>query len=106
VGEVAPPVSRKRKPRFTQRGHPWQPTDDQLLCRDLQHSWSPYTARSEVDGFERTLICERCACKKQQHLDKEGYIVSTTMHYEPGYLRPGEGRMTRDERASLRVRNL
>jgi hypothetical protein len=96
----------KRKRRFTQKGHPWQPTDEQLLCRDLQHSWSPHTARSEVDGFVRTLVCTRCVAQKHQHLDREGYIISTRMTYPLGYLRPGEGRLTRDERASLRVRNL
>lgn len=96
----------KRKRRFTQKGHPWQPTDDQLLCRDLQHSWAPYTARSTVEGFVRTLKCVRCVAEKVQHLDPQGYIVSTRMVYPLGYLRPGEGRLTRDERAALRVRNL
>jgi len=96
----------KRKPRFTQKGHPWQPSDDQLLCRDLQHSWSPHTARREVDGFVRTLMCTRCGSMKDQRLDRDGYIVKTSMVYAEGYLRPGEGRLTRDERATLRVRNL
>ena len=99
-------MARKRKPRFTQKGHPWQPTDDQLWCRDLQHSWSPYTAHRDGDGFVRTLICERCRSEKYQHLDSEGYITSTRMSYPLGYLRPGEGRLTRNERAELRVRNM
>lgn len=84
----------------------WQPTDDQLLCRDLQHSWSPYGARRDGKGFLRTLICTRCKSEKYQWLDEHGYIVSTRMSYVVGYLRPGEGRMTRDDRAELRVRNL
>ena len=85
---------------------PWQPTEEQLLCRDLQHSWSPYTAHREEGGYLRTLRCDRCAALKDQHLDQDGYIVRTSMVYPVGYLRPGEGRMTRDERAELRVRNL
>jgi hypothetical protein len=105
VGTVAPPVTPRKRPRFTPRNHPWQPTDEQLLCRDLQHSWSPYTAKRDVDGILRTLHCDRCGSLKHQHLDKEGYIVSTQMSYPPGYLRPGEGRLTREERANLRVRN-
>jgi hypothetical protein len=96
----------RRKRRFTQKGHPWQPTDDQLLCRDLLHSWAPYTAKRNVDGFIRTLKCVRCVALKEQHLDREGYILQSYMKYPPGYLRPGEGRMTRDERANLRVRNI
>lgn len=94
------------KKRITPKGHPWQPTDDQLLCRDLQHSWSPYTAKRMKDGFVRTLRCDRCTALKDQHLDRDGYITRTSMAYPQGYLRPGEGRMTRDERADLRVRNL
>jgi hypothetical protein len=99
-------ASRKRKPRYTPRNHPWQPTDDQLLCRDLQHSWAPHTAHREDDGFVRTLVCVRCGGLKHQTLDSSGYIMRTSMVYPVGYVRPGEGRMTRDERASLRVRNL
>ena len=99
-------MSRKRKPRFTPKGHPWQPTDEQLLCRDLQHSWAPYTAKRNVDGIIRVLNCVRCDALKEQHLDREGYILRSDMKYPPGYLRPGEGRLTRDERANLRVRNM
>ena len=98
-------MSRK-KPRFTPKGSPWQPTDEQLLCRDLQHSWSPYTAERTDDGFLRTLHCNRCGTLKTQHLSKDGYIESTTMTYPEGYIRPGQGRLTREERADLRVRNL
>lgn len=96
----------KRKRRFTPRNSPWQPTDDQLLCRDLQHSWAPHTAKREDGGFVRTLVCVRCGSLKHQHLDKSGYILRTSMVYPVGYVRPGEGRMTRDERAELRVRNM
>jgi len=99
-------ATRKKKRPFTQKGHPWQPTDDQLWCRDVQHSWAPYTAHREKGGFVRTLICTRCAAEKYQHLDESGYIMSTRMSYPLGYLRPGEGRLTREERAELRVRNI
>lgn len=85
---------------------PWQPTGEQLLCRDLQHSWSPYTARREGDGFLRTLICTRCKSEKYQRLDRDGYIVSTRMSYPTGYLRRDEGRLTSSDRAELRIRNL
>lgn len=98
-------MSRKKRP-FTQKGHPWQPTDDQLLCRDLQHSWSPYTARRHQGGFLRELLCTRCGSLKNQYLDADGFILRSKMMYPVGYVRPGEGRMTRAERAELRVRNL
>jgi hypothetical protein len=95
VEEVAPPVTAK-----------WEPTDDQLLCRDLQHSWSPDTARSTGYGFIRGLKCERCGARKEQRLDREGYLKDSVMFYPAGYLRPGQGRLTRDDRADLRLRNL
>lgn len=84
----------------------WQPSPDQLLCRDLQHSWSPYTARRENGGFLRRLRCDRCGAMKEQHLDESGFIIRTGMAYPFGYLRPGEGRMTKADRAELRVGNL
>jgi len=99
-------MARKRKPRFTPRNHPWQPTDEQLLCRDLQHSWTPHTAKRLEEEIIRTLMCERCGSLKDQHLSMDGYIMRSSMIYPMGYVRPGEGRMTREERAALRVRNL
>lgn len=84
----------------------WNPTYDQLLCRDLQHSWSPYEARSVKGGFERTLRCVRCKSLKKQSLDVQGYILRSEFIYTDGYLRPGEGRLSRADRAELRVRNL
>lgn len=98
-------MARKKRP-FTKKGDPWQPTDAQLLCRDLQHSWTPSTARLLVDGYLRILACTRCKAFKTQKLSKDGYILNTTMTYPAGYLRPGEGRLTRSDRAELRVRNI
>lgn len=96
----------RKKRRITPKGHPWQPTDEQLWCRDVQHSWAPHTAHREEGGFVRTLICTRCGALKNQHLSQDGYILRTSMVYPVGYVRPGEGRMTREQRAELRVRNL
>jgi len=86
--------------------YPWQPTSDQLLCRDLQHSWTPYTAERTVGGYIRRLRCERCTTMKEQRLSESGYITRTSMIYPLGYLRSGEGRLTRDDRAELRVGNM
>ena len=83
----------------------WQPTYEQLLCRDLRHSWSPYTVGKEEWGYVRVLVCDRCGGKKTQTLDKSGYILTTRMHYAPGYLRPTGGRMSADEQAELRLGN-
>lgn len=52
------------------------------------------------------LLCDRCGAIKMQTLSDDGYILRTTMKYPVGYLRPGEGRLTRRDRAELRVRNV
>ena len=86
----------------------WMPTEEQLLCRDIQHSWSPYTA-SRIPGqrgFIRTLKCVRCGSKKTQTLSRDGFIARSRMTYPDGYLRPNEGRLSRMDRAALRVRNM
>jgi hypothetical protein len=52
------------------------------------------------------LICDRCGAFKEQHLSMDGYIVRTSMAYPMGYLRPGEGRLSRSDRAALRLGNI
>lgn len=85
----------------------WQPTEEQLWCRDVQHSWGPYTAEPDGRGFIRVLKCGNCGLKKEQILTKDGFIVRSRMlDYPVGYLRVGEGRLTKKDRAAIRVRNL
>ena len=87
----------------------WTPTAEQAACRDLQHSWAPYIARKESTRplrYIRVLTCTRCSAKKEQVLDGQGFILKTRMRYPSGYLRPGRGRMTRADRARLRIRNV
>lgn len=83
----------------------WQPTYEQLWCRDVQHSWTPHTAYWENMRIVRVLVCSRCSCEKRQILDREGYIIKSQMRYPDGYLRPGVGRLTRADRAELRIQN-
>ena len=96
MGKVAPTVSMA-----------WIPSSASLVCRDLMHAWAPLTAKRVKTGYTRTLVCSRCATHKEQTLDRDGYITGSKMKYPDHYLRPpGEGRLTKDERADLRVRNL
>lgn len=75
-----------------------------LLCRDLGHNWIPLTARRTPGGYERQLHCEGCDTVKIQKLDLTGHIITTTMQYTANYLRPpGAGRVTRDEKATIRI---
>ena len=84
----------------------WQPTVDQLVCRDLQHAWDPYTASRQGRGYVRVLRCGRCGTVKTQTLSHDGFILGSRMDYPKGYLRANEGRLSRMDRAALRVRNM
>jgi hypothetical protein len=84
----------------------WQPTPDQLVCRDLQHAWDQEEGYRRGKGYVRVLRCDRCGSKKRQTLSNDGFILSSSMDYPPGYLRNNEGRLTRMDRAALRVRNI
>lgn len=84
----------------------WRPTPDQMMCRDVQHSWGPHNAWRDGRGFVRVLRCSRCGTFKTQRLDREGYVLTTTMKYPTGYLRPEGGRLTGDERAYVRLSHL
>lgn len=84
----------------------WAPKPEYLVCRDLQHAWKPLTAKKVASGYVRTLRCSRCGAIKDQTLDWAGYITGSTMSYPHGYLREGEGRLTKDDRAELRLGNL
>lgn len=80
---------------------------DFLLCRDLRHPWQPYTA--EIDKrsrtIERVLICPRCAAERTDVMDRFGDILRSRIKYPPGYLVTG-GRLTSDDRASIRLLNM
>ena len=73
-------------------------------CRAIGHNWINYTARRIPTGFERVLYCASCGAAKRQDLSKTGLIERTSITYPKGYARPkGQGRLTRHDKASLRV---
>jgi hypothetical protein len=79
-----------------------------LACRDWGHSWRAYTVRVDKRRreFEETLRCERCETRKHRLLNKFAEILKTSYTYPAGYLIPGWGRMTKDDRSVLRLRML
>ena len=86
----------------------WNPKEEHLVCRDLLHAWQPSNAaRLPGGGFVRIMLCMRCSTTKKQYLDEYGYLKRTEFFYPAGYLRPkNAGRLTRADRAKLRVRNV
>lgn len=78
-----------------------------LICRDISHLWTAFTARRTGRVIERVLQCGRCETRKIQKLSPRGYILSSRYEYPAAYVRPkGMGRMTKDDRAKVRVATL
>lgn len=84
----------------------WRPTAEQLMCRDLRHTWEPFDAWKEGRGFIRVLKCSRCDTHRTQKLDAQGYVLTSSMKYSDGYVRKEGGRMTAEERADIRQLNV
>lgn len=78
---------------------------EHLLCRDtgIRHRWEPLTAQRETKGFSETIKCGRCGAEKTRYLTKTGLIRKTKIVYPEGYVRTGEGRVTKAENAAIRL---
>ena len=75
-----------------------------LECRELGHLWRPWTAISNPDGgFDRTLRCTRCTCKRIQVLSGRGVVLRNYYEHPEGYLHKGMGRIEGDARGALRL---
>lgn len=78
-----------------------------LQCRDVGHQWVHSTVRRTAAGFERDFICSNCGTPKTQFIDKQGFIVKSTIRYDQEYLSPrGLNMHTREGRALIRLTNL
>jgi hypothetical protein len=78
-----------------------------MLCRDFGHPWKAYTVDVQNVGrrkvFYETLLCTRCSTQKHREINSTGEIIRTSYSYPAGYLIPGWGRITKDDRAELRI---
>lgn len=80
---------------------------EHLECRDLLHAWRHYSAKRVGKGFEETLQCSRCILQKTRKYNSKGEIVgSSRYHYPPGYVIPGLGRLSKEERGEIRLRRM
>jgi hypothetical protein len=61
-----------------------------LLCRDIGHSWRPFTAEYVAADrqYRRTLRCSRCKADRVQRLSTSGHVESTHYEYPDDYLLP------------------
>lgn len=77
-----------------------------LLCRDMGHTWRPYTAKfsKEMNSYDRVLRCGRCKTDRAQTIGMDGTILTGHYAYEDGYLSPhGSGRINGAGRGALRL---
>jgi hypothetical protein len=72
-------------------------SDNYVMCRDMRHTWRPYTAKPIDGGYERVLRCARCAARHRpdglrraapgvdaavhDQDDSEGEVVATTIRF-------------------------
>jgi hypothetical protein len=82
--------------------------DTHLLCRDFGHSWRPWTAEwiPQRRQYLEALVCQRCQCLRKRLLDEYGAQLAQSYTYADGYLVHGLGRLTGDDRNSLRLAGL
>lgn len=78
-----------------------------LHCREMGHSWAPYTASLHKDGgYERTLLCRRCDTRRLQGLDRRGLVVRSRYVHPEGYLSKGLGHLAGEDRGVLRIASI
>lgn len=82
--------------------------DTHLLCRDFGHSWRPWTAEwiPQRRQYVEALVCTRCQTLRKRLLDEYGAQLAQSYTYADGYLVHGVGRLTGDDRNSLRLAGL
>lgn len=77
-----------------------------LACREIGHNWERWTARAINGGYERALMCTRCATQRWEVLTSTGAKVKGHYVYPEDYLHEGLGRIVGDGRDALRLESL
>lgn len=89
-------------------------SNDFLLCRELGHLWRSWSVGELHDaveegrtiGWYRTLRCNRCKTKREQHIDDRGFVYSNVYTHPEGYLLEGMGRIVGEGRGLLRLESI
>jgi hypothetical protein len=79
-----------------------------LQCRDFGHSWRPYTAvwDSDYNVYRTALRCTRCHTTRHRDINRRGEQLSNRYDYADGYIIKGSGRLTGEDRDTLRLTSL
>lgn len=106
------PTRKQAQRRGVTEVQEWAQTlsQEQLLCRDLGHQWTPYRAWHDKANREyvQVLACSRgCGAQRNRRLDYRGQRVGQHYSYDDNYLAPkGSGALSADGRADLRLVSL
>ena len=84
--------------------------EEYLDCRDLGHYWQHMNTEQvynkTLQQFVRTMLCARCGTERNQTTDNRGYLIRSSYRYVKDYLLEGNGYLTIDDRAKMRLRNI
>jgi hypothetical protein len=74
-------------------------------CRDYGHAWRPRWAQwlPRKAGLEQGLECGRCGTQRWRTLTRHGDVLTSRYVYPEGYRIEGLGRLTGEDRGTLRV---
>jgi hypothetical protein len=63
-------------------------SDRLLHCRELGHTWRPFTVTFDKDSrsYDRRLRCASCRTIRKQLLDSRGHVIRNGYDYSDGYL--------------------
>jgi hypothetical protein len=76
-----------------------------LICRDLGHAWAPHDVKisRKYGEIHRILKCRQCPTTRTQVLSIDGGLKKNRYEYPEHYTLRGVGRLTIDDRATIRV---
>ena len=83
--------------------------DNDLLCRDIGHTWMPFEASFDpkTKVYKQALRCPRCTTIRRRALSRNGEILGSSYTYPETYRAPhGLGVTTAPVRAEIRVFSL
>lgn len=89
---------------------PSQWSSDQQFCRSFGHQWKPRTA-TMITGrlgilmnYDVSQFCACCTAIRTALIDRDGWLIGGwKISYPEGYLIKGQGRLTRQDRADVRL---
>jgi|SRR6478735_8709888 len=81
---------------------------EQLLCRDLGHTWKPSRVfKGKLNSFIQVLRCTQCKALRRREINRYGQVLGASYTYPEGYLAPtGVFATSSDGRSQLRLLSL